>query len=104
MKSRGKDWPSGKIMAEYIDKSGYIDLLALFYDHNKFFSVLFLFVQCKASRCAVEVGCKRFFGLAGYISHPRRTRLGMRAYACLAMLASNIQKNTFIQSGWLRSI
>ena len=71
MKSRGKDWPSEKNMAEYIDKSGYMDLLALFDNHNISFPILVLVVQVNASRCVVEVGCERFFGWAGYISHPR---------------------------------
>ena len=48
MKLRGKDCPSGKNMAEYIDKSGYMDLFALFYDHNKFLPVLFLVIQRNA--------------------------------------------------------
>ncbi len=36
----------------------------------------------------MEVGCEHFFGLSGYISSPRRTRLGVRTYKRLAMLAS----------------
>ena len=62
VKSRENNWPSAKNMAEYIDKSGYMDLLALFDDHNKLFPILFLVIQCNASRHVVEVGCKRFFG------------------------------------------
>lgn len=78
VKLREKDSPSGIYMAEYIGKSRYMDLIALFDDHNKYFPVLFLIVPCKASRRVVEVSCKRFFGLMGNISRPRSTRLGMR--------------------------
>ena len=48
----------------------------------------------------VEVGCERFFGLAGYVSSPRRTRLGVRTYERLAMLASIVQ-NVFIDNEWV---
>ncbi len=43
--------------------------------------------QRESSRRVVEVGCEHFFGLSGYISSPRRKRLGVRTYECLAMLA-----------------
>jgi len=44
--------------------------------------------QKESSRRVVKVGCERFFGLSGYISSPRQTRLGVRTYERLAMLAS----------------
>ncbi|KAL7519142.1 hypothetical protein ACHAWX_003935 [Stephanocyclus meneghinianus] len=87
VKLRGKDWPSGKNMAEYIDKT-------LFDYHNPFFHVLFLVVQCNASRCVVEVGFKRFFGFVGYISHPGQTWLGVRTFERLAMFAKCVAKES----------
>ena len=52
------------------------------------FPTLWVIAQRESSRRVVEVGCERFFGPSGYISSPRRTRLGVRTYECLAMLAS----------------
>ena len=49
----------------------------------------------------VEVGCERFFGrLSGYISSPRRTRLGgVRNYERIAMLSS-ILRVIYINPEW----
>jgi hypothetical protein len=41
-----------------------------------------------------------FFCLSGYISSPRRTRLGVRTYECLAMLAS-IVHTVCIDDAWV---
>jgi hypothetical protein len=50
----------------------------------------------------VEVGCERFFGLSGYISSPRQTRLRLRVrtYEHLAMLAS-IVHTVYIDNAWV---
>jgi len=48
----------------------------------------------------VEVGCEQFFGLSGYISSSRCSRLGVRTYKCVAMLASIIQ-NVYIDNDWV---
>ena len=61
-------------------------------DHNKHFPTLWIVVQCECSRRQVEVGCERFFSLSGYVSAPRRTRLGVRTYERLAMMASILNK------------
>ena len=42
-----------------------------------------------------EVGCERYFSLSGCISSPLRTRLGVRNYERLAMLAS-IVDNAYV--------
>ena len=92
----GKDLPSGKNLFDYLCKvRGRMNILRFFNDHQKIFPILWIVVQCNASRRVVEVGCERFFGLSGYISSPRRTRLGVRTYERLAMLAS-ILKNVYV--------
>jgi len=48
----------------------------------------------------VEVGCEHFFSLSGYISAPRRTRLGVRTYERIAMLASILPK-VYIDREWV---
>jgi hypothetical protein len=57
---RGQNLPSGKNLADYIDKKGRINLLAIFGDHQIRFSNLFILIKREASRRAVEVGCERF--------------------------------------------
>jgi hypothetical protein len=97
---RGEDLPSKKNLADYLDKKGRIDLLEFFNDHKDRFPNLFTIVQREASRRAVEVGCERFFGLSGYISQPRRSRLNVRNYERLAMLAY-IMQSVFIDPKWV---
>ena len=66
----------------------------------KFFPTLWIVVQCESSRRQVEIGCERFSSLSGYISAPRCTRLGMRTYERLAMMASILQK-IYINKEWV---
>ena len=47
-----------------------------------------------------EVGCERFFGLSGYVSQPRRARLGVRNYERISMLA-NILRNVYVDPKWV---
>ena len=98
--SRGKDLPSGKNFADYIDCRGRIDLVRFFGDHIRYFPTMWIVVQCEAARRVVEVGCERFFSLSGYVSAPRRTRLGVRTYERLAMMASILQK-VYISKEWV---
>jgi hypothetical protein len=61
-----------------------------------------ILVQREASRRVTEVGCERFFALSGYVSAPRRTRLGVRNYERLAMLSSLAQV-VYIDPVWVAS-
>jgi hypothetical protein len=56
--------------------------------------------EAKAARQVVEVGCEQFFGLSGYISSPRRSRLGVCTYKHVALLASIIQ-SVYIDNDWV---
>ena len=98
--SRGKDLPSGKNLVDYIDCRGRIELVRWFGDHIKHFPTMWIVVQCEASRRVVEVGCERFFSLSGYVSAPRRTKLGVRTYERLAMMASILNK-VYISKEWV---
>ena len=98
--SKGRDLPSGKNLADYVDKRGRIDLLSFFIDHQLIFPTLFILCQCEAARKIVEVGCERFFAVSGYVSAPRRTRLGVRTYERLSMLA-NILPKVYIDKQWV---
>jgi hypothetical protein len=56
--------------------------------------------EAKEAQQVVEVGCEQFFSLSGYISSPRRSRLGVRTYEHVAMLASIIQ-SVYIDNDWV---
>jgi hypothetical protein len=73
IEKRGENLPSGKNIADYLDKKGQMNLLTFFKDHEIRFPTLFVIVQREVSRRVVEVGCEKFFGLSGYISQPRRS-------------------------------
>jgi hypothetical protein len=90
--SYGKDLPSNKNIANYIDKNGRMDLLEFFEDHQKLSPTLWILAQRVASIRVVEVGCERFFAISGYVSAPRRSRLDVRNYERLAMLSTIIRK------------
>jgi len=96
----GKDLPSGKNLATYISAKGYFSLVDFFMDHKKVFPSLWIIVQCESARSAVEVGCERFFSVSGYVSAPRRTRLGVRTYERLALM-SVILNTIYIDKKWV---
>jgi hypothetical protein len=77
-----------------------MDLLNFFEDHQKLFPTLWILVQRFASIRVVEVGCERFFGISGYVSALRRSRLGVRTYERLAMLSSII-RSIYIDPKWV---
>jgi hypothetical protein len=97
---RGKDLPSGKNVADYLDARGRMDLLCFFSDHQKMFPNLFIIMQREASWGVTEVSCERFFGLSGYVSSLRRSMLGVRNYERLALLASNLP-NIYVDPQWV---
>ena len=99
--SRGVNLPSGLNLADYFgDKCSLFDVLKFFVDHRGRFPTLWILVQCEAAMRNVEVGCERFFSISGYISAPRRTRLGVRTYERLALLASNLPK-IYVDIEWV---
>jgi hypothetical protein len=75
-------------------------LLVFFVNHKKQFPTLWAIVQREASCRETEVGCERFFNLSGYISSPQHTRLEVRTYERLAMLAS-IMRVVYIDPEWV---
>ena len=87
-------------LVTYIDDKGHFDLLAFFHYQQDAFPTLYKLAVCLASIRTNEVGCERFFSTAGYVSCPRRTRLNVRNYECLAMLKSNM-KQVYIDEGWV---
>ena len=92
IESKGEDLPSKVNITDYMNKKGRFNILRFFGDHKKLFPTIYIIAQCMASRRVVEVGCERFFSLTGYISAPRRTRLGVRTYERLAILSSNLKR------------
>ena len=97
---RGKNLPSGKNLAQYVCAKGYFSMVEFFMDHKKIFPNMWIKVQCESTHSAVEVGCERFFSVSGYVSAPRRTRLGVRTYERLALMAV-ILNTIYIDKKWV---
>ena len=97
---RRKNLPSGKNFFDYVDPRGRFNVLKFFSEHTKRFPTLWIIAQRDEAIRVVEVGCERFFGLSGYISSPRRTRLKVRTYERLAMLAFMVH-NVYIDIEWV---
>jgi hypothetical protein len=77
-----------------------MDVLKFFEEHKKYFPTLWIIVQREAARQVVEIGCEQFFGLSGYISSLRHSRLGVRTYEHVVMLALIIQ-SVYVDSNWV---
>jgi hypothetical protein len=79
-------------LADFINTEGYFDLVS-FVGHNKqSFPYIYKLACCLASLRTNEVGCERFFSIAGYVSNPRRTKLNVKNYEMIAMLKRNMQQ------------
>lgn len=100
VRRKGRDLPSGKNLADYIDPNGRMDCLQFAVDHAKIFATISIRIQCEESRKTAEVGCERFFNLSGYISAEKRTKLGVRTYERLAMLSAILPK-IYIDRAWV---
>ena len=85
---RRDNLPSGHNISDELDVKCRLDLFWFFEHHKNEFPVLFTIVRREMSRRVVEVPCcERLFGMAGYIASPRRSRLNVRNYERVAMLA-----------------
>ena len=87
-------------LADYIGDDGCFDLVSFLQLQQKVFPTIYKLSVCLASIRTNEVGCERFFSIAGYVSCPRRTSLKVRNYECLATLKANIQ-NVYIDQQWV---
>jgi hAT family C-terminal dimerisation region len=79
-------------IADFIRSNGYFDLIAFLGFNKEAFPFLYKLACCLASLRTNEVGCERFFSIAGYVSNPRRTKLNVKHYEMLAMLKRNMQQ------------
>jgi hypothetical protein len=87
-------------LADYISDEGHFDLVTFLQLQEKVFPTLYKLAVCLAAIRTNEVGCERFFSIAGYVSCPRRTSLKVRNYECLASLKANI-RNVYIDQQWV---
>ena len=87
-------------LADFINDRGYFDLVKFIGYNRQSFPFIYKLACCLASMRVNEVGCERFFSIAGYVSNPRRTSLKVRHYEALAMLKQNIQK-IYVDEDWV---
>jgi hypothetical protein len=81
-------------------KEGYFDLVLFLKFNKQAFPYIYKLACCLAPLRTNEVGCERFFSIAGYVSNPRRSRLNVRHYESIAMLKRNMQK-IYINEDWV---
>lgn len=87
-------------LADFICEKGHFDLVLFLHLQKDAFPTLYKLAVCMSSIRTNEVGCERFFSIAGYVSCPRRTSLKVRNYECLATLKINMQ-HVFIDERWV---
>jgi hAT family C-terminal dimerisation region len=87
-------------LADFIDDTGYFNLNRFLGVNKQSFPYLNKLAGCLASLRTNEVGCERFFSVAGYVSNPRRTSLKVRNYEAIAMLKRNMQ-HIYIDEKWV---
>jgi len=83
---RGKDLPSKRNHADYVESNGNYDIVKYLVDHKKEFPALHsVGVGELCPHLSTEVDCESLFSLAGFKSHPRRTQTDIRNYECLVV-------------------
>ena len=100
MLSRGAGLPSGKNQANYTDCWGRFEGVWFYTYHCKIFPTIFILVLIETALLNVEVGCEQFFSLSGYVSAPCQTRLGVRTYERIPLLAAILTK-VYIDKVWV---
>ena len=78
-------------LADYLEH-GYFDLISFISFNQAAFPYIYKLTCCLSSLRTCEVGCERFFSIAGYVSNPRRTKLNVHNYERIAMLKRNMQQ------------
>jgi hypothetical protein len=86
-------------LADYITK-GYFDLIGFVTFNKQAFPYIYKLTCCLSSLQTNEVGCERFFSIAGYVSNPRRARLNVHHYEKIAMLKRNLQQ-IYVDEEWI---
>lgn len=95
--------PSGKNLFNYVNYHDSFKLLQLFFNQKGFkFSPTFWWVdaQQEATNSVTKVRCEHVFGVSGYVSSPRRSRLQIRTYERIAMLIVILSK-VYIDDAWV---
>jgi hypothetical protein len=87
-------------LADFFDNTGYFNLVNFLQFNKQVFPYLYKLACCLASLRTNEVGCERFFSIAGYVSNPRRTSLKVHHYESIAMLKRNMQQ-VYINEQWV---
>ena len=72
VETKGENLPSGKNIADYVDKRGRMDLLRFFEDHRNMFPTLWIISQCEMPNQVGEVGREGFFTISVYVSSKSR--------------------------------
>ena len=100
---QGKNLCSGKNLVEYTCEKAYYSMIRFFMDHEKIFPSLSVIIQCESACSPIEVGCKRYFSVLGYVSAPCQTRLVACTYERLVLMSMILNKVYIDKNGWWRN-
>jgi hypothetical protein len=87
-------------LSDFIDETGYFDLMKFVGFNQQSFLFIYKLACCLAALRMNEVGCERFFSIAGYIWNPQRTSLKVKHNGSLAMLKLNM-RHIYIDEDWV---
>ena len=90
---RGKNLPSGKNHADYVDGKGYYNIVQFLEDHEKYFPGLFqVGVGQLSPHITTEVDCECLFSQAGHLSDPTRASTKIRTFERLVIAKHRLQR------------
>ena len=96
---RGKDLPSKRNHADYVEGNGNYDIVKYLVDHKKEFPALHsVGVGELCPHLSTEVDCESLFSLAGFKSHPRRTQTDICNYERLVVTKHRSQSIHILES------
>ena len=90
---RGVDLPSKRNHADYIDGTGYYDIVRYLQDHKDIFPTIYLVgVGQFAAHISTEVDCESLFSEAGHLADPLRNRTLTRTFERLVIAKHRMQR------------
>ena len=89
---KGVNLPSGRNHAEYVDVTGYYDIVKFLDDHRNYFPGLEnVGIGQLCPHVTSKVDCESLFSSAGHVSDPRRSQTDIRLYERLVTTKHRMQ-------------
>jgi hypothetical protein len=89
----GRNLPSTKNHAQYIDESGHYDLVSYLSDHKGLFPAIYhVGIGQISPHVSTEVDCESLFSQAGALANSRRARTNVRYYERLVIIKHRLHR------------